>query len=66
MARSLVDRCVDVFVCSHSANTRERMAMVLRYLADEFAWASSMEDEGHYDSTSASIRKALLKAADDI
>lgn len=41
------------------------MSMVLRYLADEFAWQSSMEDEGHYDSTSASIREALLKAAND-
>jgi hypothetical protein len=36
------------------------MAMVLRYLADELAWQSSLEDEGHYDSTAAFIRQALL------
>lgn len=40
------------------------MAMVLRYLADELAWQSSLEDEGHYDSTAAFIRQALLGEAD--
>jgi len=64
MASILLDRCVQVFTCNLENNTRERMAMVLRYIADELAWQSSLEDEGHYDSTAAFIRQALLKGVD--
>jgi hypothetical protein len=65
MASSLLDRCVQVFTCNLEDNTRERMAMVLRYLADELTWESSLEDEGHYDSTAAFIRQALLGEANN-
>lgn len=64
MASSLLDRCVQVFTCNLENNTRERMALVLRFIADELVWESPLEDEGHYDSTASFIREKLLRAAD--